>query len=86
MLPFEGPPHPHPSIPMDGVPINPPPTPIPIDGVPIICLNIGTPKNINFPFGTNGKLMVLCVPILKYFRICEKVMTVHLDLKITIEI
>ena len=24
--------------------------------------------NINFPFGTNGKLMVLGVPILKHFR------------------
>ena len=22
------------------------------------CLNIGTPKTINFPFGTNGKLMI----------------------------
>ena len=29
-----------------------------------MCLNIGTPKKINFPFGTNGKLMVLGVPIL----------------------
>ena len=25
----------------------------------IICLNIGTPKIINFPFETNGKLMIL---------------------------
>ena len=33
------------------------------------CLNIGTPKNINFPFGTNGKLMVLGVPILKHFSV-----------------
>ena len=24
-----------------------------------MCLNTGTPKNINFPLGTNGKLMVL---------------------------
>ena len=31
-------------------------------------LNIGTPKHINFPFGTNGKLMVLGVPILKHLR------------------
>ena len=30
---------------------------------------IGTPKNINFPFGTNGKLMVLGVPILQHFRV-----------------
>ena len=26
-------------------------------------------KGINFSFGTNGKLMVLDVPILKYFRV-----------------
>ena len=30
--------------------------------------NIGMPKIINFPFGTNGKLTVLGVPILKHFR------------------
>ena len=24
-----------------------------------MCLNIGAPKPVNFPFGTNGKLMVL---------------------------
>ena len=30
-----------------------------------MCLNFGTPKTINFPFGTNGKFMVLDVPILK---------------------
>ena len=34
-----------------------------------MCLYVGTPKNINFPFGTNGKLMVLGVPILKHFRV-----------------
>ena len=33
-----------------------------------MCSIIGTPKTINFPFGTNGKLMVLGVPILKHFR------------------
>ena len=32
-------------------------------------LNIGTPKTINFPFGTNGKLMALGVPILKHIRV-----------------
>ena len=32
------------------------------------CLHRGTSKNINFPFGTNGKLMVLDVPIVKHFR------------------
>ena len=26
---------------------------------------------INFPFGTNGKLMVLGVPILKHFRVAQ---------------
>ena len=30
----------------------------------IMCLHIGTPKNINFPFGSNGKLMFLGVLIL----------------------
>ena len=35
----------------------------------IMCLNIGTSKTINFPFGTHGKLMVLGVPILKHFRV-----------------
>ena len=34
-----------------------------------MCSNIGTSKNINFPFGTNGKLIVLDVPILKHFRV-----------------
>ena len=34
-----------------------------------MCLNIGTPKKIKFPFETNGKLMVLGVPILKHFRV-----------------
>ena len=32
-------------------------------------LNIGTPKTIDFPFGTNGKSMILSVPILKHFRV-----------------
>ena len=34
-----------------------------------MCLNIGTPKNINFSFETNGKLMALGVPILKHIRV-----------------
>ena len=29
------------------------------------CLSFGIPKIINFPFGTDGKLMVLGVPIFK---------------------
>ena len=35
----------------------------------LICLNIGTPKTINFPFGTNGKLMVLGVPFPKHIMV-----------------
>ena len=38
-----------------------------------MCLNIGTPKKINFQFETNGKLMVLGVPILKHFRVTTRV-------------
>ena len=34
-----------------------------------MCLNIGTPNNHHFPFGTNGKVAVLGVPILKHFRV-----------------
>ena len=34
-----------------------------------MCLNSGTPKNINFSLETNGKLMALGVPILKHFRV-----------------
>ena len=37
----------------------------------IMYSNIGTPKIINFPFGINGKLMVLGVPIFKHFRVLE---------------
>ena len=36
----------------------------------MVCLNIGTPNNHQFPsFGTNGKVMVLGVPILEHFRV-----------------
>ena len=35
----------------------------------MMCLNIGIPKNHYFPFGTNGKVVVLGVPILKHFRV-----------------
>ena len=34
-----------------------------------MCSNIGTPNNHHFPFGTNGKIAVLGVPILKHFRV-----------------
>ena len=36
-----------------------------------MCLNIGTLNNHHFPFGTNGKVVVLSVPILKHFRVVE---------------
>ena len=39
----------------------------------VICLNFGTPKMINFPFGTNGKLIILVVPILKHITVVFKV-------------
>ena len=35
----------------------------------IMCSNIGTPNNNHFPFGTNGKVVVLGVPILKHIRV-----------------
>ena len=34
-----------------------------------MCSIIGTPNNHHFPFGTNGKVVVLGVPILKHFRV-----------------
>ena len=36
----------------------------------IMCSIIGTPNNHHFPFGTNGIVVVLGVPILKHFRVC----------------
>ena len=38
----------------------------------VMCLSIGTPKIINFPFGTNGKLSILGVPIFKHIRVMLK--------------
>ena len=35
----------------------------------VMCLNIGTPNNHHFPLWTNGKEVVLGVPILKHFRV-----------------
>ena len=32
-------------------------------------LSIGTPKTINIPFGTNGKLMNVGIPIFKHTRV-----------------
>ena len=37
--------------------------------ITLMCLNIGTPNNHYFPFGTNGKIVVLGVPIRKHFRV-----------------
>ena len=34
-----------------------------------MCPDIGTPKIINFPFGTNGKFIILGVPILKHITV-----------------
>ena len=39
-----------------------------------MCLDFGASKTIDFPFGTNGKLMILGVPILKHFRVNHEVM------------
>ena len=36
-----------------------------------MCSIIGTPNNHHFPFGTNGKVVVLGVPILKHFRVVK---------------
>ena len=38
----------------------------------VMCLSIGTSKIINFPFGTNGKLSFLGVPIFKHIRVFFK--------------
>ena len=34
-----------------------------------MCINFGTPKTINFPFRTNGKSMILGVPMLKHITV-----------------
>ena len=40
----------------------------------VIYLNFGTPKIMNFPFGTNGKFIILGVPILKHNRVITHVL------------
>ena len=35
----------------------------------IMCQNIGTPNKYHFPFGTNGKVVLLGVPTLKHLRV-----------------
>ena len=44
----------------------------------IMCLNIGTINNHHFPFGTNGIVVVLGVPILKHFRVDVQSRTIAL--------
>ena len=51
-----------------------------------MCLNTGTPKNVNFSFETNGKLMALGVPILKHFRVfveAEHKQAIYLDVSLS---
>ena len=38
----------------------------------VICLKCGHLKIINFPFGTNGKLIILGVPILMHITVINK--------------
>ena len=49
-------------------------------------LNIGAPKIINFPFGTNGKLMFFDVPILKHFKVTYVFVTLSVVWKKFIEV
>ena len=48
--------------------------------------NIVTPNNHLFSFGTNGKVVVLGVPILKHFRVAPGIVIhyepAHLDLAV----
>ena len=44
----------------------------------IMYLNIGIPNNHHFPFGTNGKVVVLGVPILKHFTVFLAVNSMHI--------
>ena len=48
----------------------------------MIFFNNGTPKTINFPFGTNGKLIVLGAQKLKYFFISGMTLDNYLKLMI----
>ena len=47
-----------------------------------MCLNFGTPKLINFPFGTNGKSIILGVPILKHMtvKLCTNTYLINQDI------
>ena len=48
-----------------------------------MCLDIGTPKNINFSFETNGKLIALGVPILKHFRVLTIISDLCMPFKVS---
>ena len=50
-----------------------------------MCLNIGTPNNHHFPFGTNGKVVVLGVPILKHFRVLGQFLILSTNMQVQIE-
>ena len=52
----------------------------------MMCLHIGTPNNYRFPFGTNGKIVVIGVPILKHFRGKQKKKLACLELGQTTDI
>ena len=45
--------------------------------VTLMCLNIGTPININFPFGTKVKVMVFGVLILKHISVVLITVTIN---------
>ena len=38
----------------------------------IMCSNVRTPNNHYFLFGTNGKVVVLGVPVLKHFMVLHR--------------
>ena len=45
-----------------------------------MCISIGTPEIFNFPFETDGTLIVLGVPVLKLIRLFTKVFVQYSDL------
>ena len=46
-----------------------------------MCLSIGTPKIINFPFVPNGKFIVLGVPKSRHITLIHKYASVWVHLK-----
>ena len=51
----------------------------------MMCFKLGHLQSINYPFGTNGKLMVLGVPILNHLRVDSWVKCNTFNLSITEE-